>query len=97
MTTHEYKVIQNCPADAFGRYERWGWSADKIGCGGGYATKEQAEAAAKAAIEEAQSKTDLAHKLYTGPFTGAELSDGFTREEDEEAALREEANNFSAA
>jgi hypothetical protein len=48
----EYKVFRNAEADNFGRYERWGWDAGKAGCGGGYPTREAAEAAAKQAVAE---------------------------------------------
>lgn len=48
----EYFVFRNAPEDKYGRYERWGWSSDKAGCGGGHASREAAENAAKKAIAE---------------------------------------------
>jgi len=35
-----------------------------------------------------------AHRLHEGPFTGKELSDGFTSEAEEEAAVQEESDSF---
>jgi hypothetical protein len=44
--TKAYHVFQTSPPDQNGRWERWGYSVEGGGAGGGYASEEAARAAA---------------------------------------------------
>lgn len=48
-------------------------------------------------MTKAQHTPGPIERLHRGPFTGSEASDGFTDPLDEEAALQEEADFYSAA